>query len=407
MERQKQSPQSPQSARCTPPNDAQPELEPEPEDDGLDGMLDTDRIGPEAEIFRQGMEDKLIGQPEAVRHLLGMYQQWIAGMTEPGHPIGNILLLGPTGVGKTRCVEAMAETVLGSAKAVLRVDCGEFQHGHEIAKLIGSPPGYLGHRETHPMLSQELLNQHHTDKVKISFVLFDEIEKASDALWNLLLGIMDKATMTLGDNRKVDFSRAIVFMTGNVGAADVSKAMCGTGFAPSLQTSAANTIGKMTHAAARRKFTPEFMNRVDKVIVFNSLGPAEIERILTLELNAVQQLVFSGASTTPFVFTVTGEARTAILKQGIDRKYGARYLKRAIARMLTGPLSNLISSGQLKGGDMVEVGARTDQAGEDKLSFRLLSSGTPAHQLLSAAQSQAVSQPAPSYVRRNQRTGKV
>src|SRR5881628_1342760 len=143
-------------------------------------------------------------------------------MSSPGRPIGNFLFLGPTGSGKTRLVEAAGESLVGDSRAMIKIDCAEFQHGHEIAKLIGSPPGYLGHRETHPMLSQEALNQHHTEKVKLSFVLFDEIEKASDALWNLLLGILDKGTLTLGDNRRVDFSRSLIFLTGNLGAAEMS-----------------------------------------------------------------------------------------------------------------------------------------------------------------------------------------
>src|SRR6266700_3491993 len=146
---------------------------------------------------------------------------FLSGMTSPGRPIGNFLFLGPTGTGKTRMVEATAESLVGDPRAVIKIDCAEFQHSHEIAKLIGSPPGYLGHRETHPLLSQEVLNQYQTDKVRISFVLFDEIEKASDALWNLLLGILDKGTLTLGDNRRVDFSRAMIFMTSNLGAAEM------------------------------------------------------------------------------------------------------------------------------------------------------------------------------------------
>ena len=153
-----------------------------------------------------------------IEQIINIYQTHLAGMSSPGRPIGNFLFLGPTGSGKTRMVEAVAESLLGDARAVIKIDCAEFQHSHEIAKLIGSPPGYLGHRETHPLLSQEVLNQHHTERVKLSFVLFDEIEKASDALWNLLLGILDKATLTLGDNRRVDFSRAMIFMTSNLGA---------------------------------------------------------------------------------------------------------------------------------------------------------------------------------------------
>jgi ATP-dependent Clp protease ATP-binding subunit ClpA len=163
----------------------------------------------------------VVGQEEAIGQIVNIYQTYLAGMTDPGRPIGNFLFLGPTGTGKTRLVEGVAESLVGNVRSVLKIDCAEFQHSHEIAKLIGSPPGYLGHRETHPLLSQEVLNQYQTDKAKISFVLFDEIEKASDALWNLLLGVLDKATLTLGDNRRVDFSRAMIFMTSNLGAAEM------------------------------------------------------------------------------------------------------------------------------------------------------------------------------------------
>ncbi len=188
-------------------------------------MLDPTRLGTEAETLEEKMRKRIIGQDAAIREIVDVYQTWLSGMTSPGRPIGNFLFLGPTGSGKTRMVEAVAESLVGDARAVIKIDCAEFQHSHEIAKLIGSPPGYLGHRETHPLLSQEVLNQHHTDKVKISFVLFDEIEKASDALWNLLLGILDKATLTLGDNRRVDFSRAMIFMTSNLGAAEMGSMM--------------------------------------------------------------------------------------------------------------------------------------------------------------------------------------
>src|SRR5579871_3659336 len=188
----------------------------------LNLLLDATQTGAEAEQLGSSLREKVVGQEEAVREIVDVYQTYLAGMSSPGRPIGNFLFLGPTGTGKTRLVEATAESLVGDASAVIKIDCAEFQHSHEIAKLIGSPPGYLGHRETHPLLSQEVLNQHHTDTMKLSFVLFDEIEKASDALWNLLLGILDKATLTLGDNRKVDFSRAMIFMTSNLGAAEMS-----------------------------------------------------------------------------------------------------------------------------------------------------------------------------------------
>src|SRR6266581_507496 len=185
-------------------------------------LLDPTKTGRQAEDLENQLRHRVVGQDEAIHQIVRVYQTHVAGLSPAGRPIGNFLFLGPTGSGKTRIVEATAESLLKNPRAIIKIDCAEFQHSHEIAKLIGSPPGYLGHRETHPLLSQETLNQDHTEKVKLSFVLFDEIEKASDAVWNLLLGILDKATLTLGDNRKVDFSAAMVFLTSNLGAAEMS-----------------------------------------------------------------------------------------------------------------------------------------------------------------------------------------
>src|SRR6201987_2156789 len=187
--------------------------------------LDPGKTGRDAQPLERGLRRMIVGQEEAIQEIVNIYQMNLTGMSAPGRPIGNFLFLGPTGSGKTRIVEATAEALLKNPRAVIKIDCAEFQHSHEIAKLIGSPPGYLGHRETHPLLSQEVLNQYHTETMKVSFVLFDEIEKASDALWNLLLGILDKATLTLGDNRKVDFSKAMIFMTSNLGASEMSNIM--------------------------------------------------------------------------------------------------------------------------------------------------------------------------------------
>src|SRR5512141_3145351 len=191
----------------------------------LNVQLDATRTGREAQSLDTSLHKLIIGQDEAIQQIVNVYQTYLAGMNSPDRPIGSFLFLGPTGSGKTRIVEAAAETLLGSSRAVIKIDCAEFQHSHEIAKLIGSPPGYLGHRETHPLLSQEVINQYHSESCKLSFILFDEIEKASDALWNLLLGILDKGTLTLGDNRKVDFSRALIFMTSNLGASEMSALM--------------------------------------------------------------------------------------------------------------------------------------------------------------------------------------
>ena len=269
-------------------------------------------------------------------------------MSPAGRPVGNFLFLGPTGSGKTRVVEATAEALLNNPGGVVKIDCAEYQHSHEIAKLIGSPPGYLGHRETHALLSQEALNRHHTEELKLSFVLFDEIEKASDSLWNLLLGILDKGTLTLGDNRRVDFSRSMIFMTSNLGAAEMSAlGSPRLGFHAACSgddAGKAKLNGKITTAgvaAARRKFTPEFMNRLDHIVVFRSLGTPELRRIVDIELDLVQQRIRAAARDNRFSLAVTESAKEFLLAEGTDDRYGARPLKRAIERLLVHPLSNL------------------------------------------------------------------
>jgi ATP-dependent Clp protease ATP-binding subunit ClpB len=325
-------------------------------------LLDPNKTGRQAEDLENQLHHFVVGQEEAIHEIVRAYQTHIAGLSPVGRPIGNFLFLGPTGSGKTRIVEATAESLLKDSRAVIKIDCAEFQHSHEIAKLIGSPPGYLGHRETHAQLSQETLNQHHTEKVKLSFVLFDEIEKASDALWNLLLGILDKATLTLGDNRKVDFSAAMVFLTSNLGAAEMSSLVSPRlGFqVPSFEHPGCNgklstQISRTGVEAARRKFTPEFINRLDKIVVFKSLGNEELRRIVDIELEMVQQRIQTAAASKPFVVDVTGTAREFLLVEGTDFRYGARHLKRAIERLLVQPLSNLMASGQIHRGDCIRV----------------------------------------------------
>src|SRR5581483_4032363 len=253
------------------------------------------------------------------------------------------------------------------------------------AKLIGSPPGYLGHRETHPLLSQEVLNQYHTDTVKLSFILFDEIEKASDALWNLLLGILDKATLTLGDNRKVDFSRAMIFMTSNLGATEMSALVSPKlGFQKNLAgTETGNTqeqlnkkMSKSGIEAARRKFTPEFMNRIDKVVVFKPLGEPELRRILDLELGQVQQRVLQSPAERAFVFTVSTGGKDFLLAEGTDVKYGARHLKRAIQQYLVHPLSNLLATNQVTTGDWIQADYDTEH---NRLFFTKEAEGLEIH----------------------------
>src|SRR5260370_3113992 len=190
-------------------------------------VLDSTLRSSEAVEFEEALRAKIVRQGEAVQAMVDLYQVFCAGLNSPGRRIGSILFLGPTGSGKTRIVEAAAEILFRDSRAVIKVECGEFQHSHESSKLIGSPPGYLGHRETHPLITQEALAASHTDKLKRSFLLFDEIEKANDALWQLLLGMLDRATLTLGDNRRVDLSQTVICMTSNLGGAEVTELMRG------------------------------------------------------------------------------------------------------------------------------------------------------------------------------------
>ena len=325
-------------------------------------LLDPEMRSSEVLDFERRLLSKIVGQERAVRRVVNMYQIYLAGMAMPGRPIGNLLFLGPTGSGKTRIVEASAEILFGSPRAFIKIDCAEFQHSHEIAKLIGSPPGYLGHRETPPLLTQEAIDQYQSDRTKISFILFDEIEKANDALWQLLLGILDKATLTLGDNRRVDLSRCVIFMTSNLGAVEMGRMLeGGIGFTSGVRQNEENLSEidqKMYRTAlevAKRKFSPEFMNRLDKVVVFHTLNQEHLRQVLDIELGDVQNRIMASQSDRQFIFRCTSEAKEFLLREGTDLKYGARHLKRAIERHLVYPMSNLIATGQIGLGDVIKI----------------------------------------------------
>ncbi len=322
-------------------------------------MLDPAKRSPEVQQFEDGLRRRVVGQDRAIRQLSRVYQVFRAGISAPGRPLANLLLLGPTGSGKTRLVEAAAEVLFGDARAVLKVDCAEFQHSHEISKLVGSPPGYLGHRETHPLITQEAIDQYQTETTQLSLVLFDEVEKASDALWQLLLGILDKATLTLGDNRRVDFSRSMLFLTSNLGSQEMASLVEGTlGFVGAGKFDDAeldHKIYKTASEAARRKFSPEFMNRIDRVIVFRSLQRLHLEAILDIELERIQERIMKSTAGKQFVFQLTSSARDFLLLEGIDPKYGARHLKRALERHLVFPISNLVATDQIHLGDLITV----------------------------------------------------
>lgn len=322
-----------------------------------------------------------MGQEEAIEQIVNVYQTYLAGMNSPGRPIGNFLFLGPTGTGKTHIVEATAGALLGNNRAVTKIDCSEFQHSHEICKLIGSPPGYLGHRETKPILSQRELDKHHTTDVKISMVLFDEIEKADDALWHLLLGVLDKAELTLGDNTKTDFSHTMIFMTSNLGAAEMQAMVSrGLGFSSALKVlPGQDRISQVGVEAARKRFTPEFINRLDKIVVFQRLEEEQLRRVLDLELALVQERVLSK---TPFSFQLTQAARDYLLREGTDPKYGARHLKRAIERLLVYPMASLIASEQVREGDLLEVDVDVECG---RMRFERIDEGVPAYSKFQAA----------------------
>ena len=324
-------------------------------------LLDPEIRSPRVLEFEKQLQARIVGQDRAVRRMVNMYQIFLAGMNVPGRAVGTLLFLGPTGSGKTRVVEASADILFGSPRAFIKIDCAEFQHSHEIAKLIGSPPGYLGHRETPPLLTQEALDQHHTEDLKLSFVLFDEIEKADDALWQLLLGVLDKGILTLGDNRQVDFSRTIVVMTSNLGASEMSQLVSGgIGFSSGTPIEEKldvidQKIYRTALEAARKKFTPEFMNRIDKVVVFRTLSRQNLRQIVDLELDAVQSRILGLKPGRQFMLTCSERVKEFMLEEGTDPRYGARHLKRAIERYLVFPLSNLIATGQIELGDLVRA----------------------------------------------------
>ena len=330
--------------------------------------LDTKRRSSASRHFEDALRQKIVGQDAAVQALGELYQVFCAGLHPPGRPVGNLLFLGPTGSGKTRIVEAAAEILFGDSRALIKVDCAEFQHSHEIAKLIGSPPGYLGHRETHPLITQEELAKSHRGELKLSFLLFDEIEKASDALWQLLLGMLDKATLTLGDNRRVDLSQTVIFLTSNLGGGEITELMQGgMGFVQPKDMPAKGLNEKVERTAveaARRKFSPEFMNRLDKVVVFHPLKRQELDEVLEIELRQVQKRL--DCATSAFQFRITNEGRQFLLQEGTDQRYGARHLKRAIERYVVCPMARLLATAQVRSGDVLLIDRHP---GEEELAF--------------------------------------
>ncbi len=290
------------------------------------------------------MRRLIVGQEGALDAILPYVDLFEARLAPDGRPAGVFLLLGPTGTGKTRTVEALAEALHGSERNVLRVDCGEFQLDHEVAKLIGAPPGYLGHRETQPMISQQKLNAVTSQRSDLSLVLFDEIEKAAPSMARLLLGVMDKAVLKLGDNTVVNFGSSLIFMTSNLGAREMAKASGAPfGFASMTGESACGRrFDGIGMRAVKRRFSPEFVNRIDRAIIYHPLAGDSFEKILDLQMEALDRMIAQRFAEDAFSVRLTAAARAFLLERGTSAEYGARELKRAIHRYLIQPLAQVV-----------------------------------------------------------------
>jgi len=313
----------------------------------------------------------LVGQPEAIETIVPYVQMHQAGLAPEGRPMGVVLLLGPTGTGKTRTVEALAEILHGSTKNLLKVDCGEFQMEHEVAKLIGAPPGYLGHRETQPMLTQAKVNGAASDRSNISLVLFDEIEKAAPSMTRLLLGILDKATLRLGDNTTVNFEHTLIFLTSNLGSKSIQRAnKPDFGYEAMMPACAPPDTAKMQSigmAAVRQKFSPEFVNRVDSVITYKPLNRDACELILDQIIANFGRLIQNRLGLRGFRLHCTPAGRNQLLEVGVSLEFGARELKRTVQRNFIQPLSALVAQGQVPAGCTVILDAK---AGEFSILLR-------------------------------------
>jgi ATP-dependent Clp protease ATP-binding subunit ClpA len=308
------------------------------------------------------LNDLLVGQPDAIDSIVPYIQMHQAGLAPEGRPIAVILLLGPTGTGKTRTVEALAEVLHGSAKNLLKIDCGEFQMEHEVAKLIGAPPGYLGHRETQPMLTQAKVNSVSSEGCDISLLLFDEIEKAAPSMQRLLLGVLDKAALRLGDNTTVNLERTVIFLTSNLGAKSIERAnKPNFGFEamlPQRPSGDGARMQKIGMAAVRNKFAPEFVNRIDSVITYQTLGREACSIILDQILGNFARLIHTRLGLRAFRLQCTTSGRNLLLDTGTSMEFGARELKRTIQRNFMQPVAALVSQGRIPPGSTVILDAK-------------------------------------------------
>lgn len=316
----------------------------------LESRLRRDAPAEGLEQLEAALAAHIVGQPEAVNSVAPYVRLYQASLSPDGRPVGVFLLLGPSGTGKTRTVEALAQVLHGDDKKVVKVDCGEFQMEHEVAKLIGAPPGYLGHKETTPMLNQARLNQTTSDRSSLSLVLFDEIEKAAASLQRLLLGVLDKAVLRLGDNTVVNFDRSMIFLTSNLGAREMLRALKPGYGLPGPVPDAGTAQGKLRDiglGAVRKHFSPEFVNRIDSIVTYQPLDAEALDAILDQQIRHLQRHVFERMSVRSFAVDVDRPARTLLLGEGVSQEYGARELKRTIHRRILQPMASLVAAGRI------------------------------------------------------------
>jgi len=302
---------------------------------------------------------RLVGQPAAIEAIVPFIEIHRAMLSPEGRPAGIFLLLGPTGTGKTKTVEALAEVLHGSPKKLLRIDCGEFQMEHEVAKLIGAPPGYLGHRETQPLLTQQKVNAATSESCDLAILLFDEIEKAAPSMTRLLLGVLDKGTLRLGDCSSVSFEKTLIFMTSNLGAVRMSEELrpdFGFGaYTPRLAVERTPRLQSISLAAMRKNFSPEFINRIDEVVTYQPLSADALASILAQHIGDLQAHLDRRLGPRTFELQVPLRTRRFLLEKGTSDEYGARELKRTIQRLLIQPLASLIAAGAIPAGACIQA----------------------------------------------------